>query len=226
MRRFLSRTVIAAAMLMSAGAAQAASVFVGSIANWIANPTQVAADKTFTYVASSGGWTGDELVTISSNLPQNSETLSVDGLSDYIGPQNLMIAYEVAISSSDVFATIALDQDFSGATAVTYKDIFASLADLQANPTPGSGTWALSVIDGAAGSTVALPAIQSIWVRDTITLSASGSVLSVSNTIVQVPEPNGISATAGLAVSGAVLAWMARRRRTNESEPRRLSASP
>ena len=225
MRRFLFRTVVAAAVLMGAGAAQAASVFVGSIADWIANPMQVAADKTFTYIASSGGWTGDELVTISSNLPQNSETLSIDGLSDYIGPQNLTIAYEVAISSSDVFATISLDQDFSGATAVTYKDIFASLADLQANPTPGSGTWALSVIDGAAGSTVALPAIQSIWVRDTITLSASGSVLSVSNTIVQVPEPNGISATAGLAVSGAVLAWMARRRRTNASEPRRLSAS-
>lgn len=224
MRRFLSRTAVAAAVLMGANAAQAASVFVGSVANWIANPTQVAADKTFTYVASSGGWTGDELVTISSNLPQNSETLSIDGLSDYIGPQNLMIAYEVAISSSDVFATISLDQDFSGATATTYKDIFASLADLQANPTPGSGTWTLSVINGAAGSTVALPAIQSIWVRDTITLSASGSVLSVSNTIVQVPEPNGISATAGLAVSGAVLAWMARRRRTSASEPRPLAA--
>lgn len=221
MRRLLFRTVVAAAVLLGAGAVQAASVFVGSVADWIANPTQVAADKTFTYIASSGGWTGDELVTISSNLPQNSETLSIDGLSDYIGPQNLMIAYEVAISSSDVFATIALDQDFSGATATTYKDIFASLADLQANPTPGSGTWALSVINGASGSTVALPAIQSIWVRDTITLSASGSVLSVSNTIVQVPEPSGVSATAGLTASGVLLAWMARRRSANGLRIRR-----
>ncbi len=213
MRRLLCPTVVAAVVMMGAGAAQATSVFVGSVADWIANPAQVSADKTFTYIASSGGWTADELVTISSNIPQNSETLSLDGLSDYIGPQNLMLAYEVAISSTDVFGTISLDQDFSGATAITYKDIFASLADLQANPLPGSGTWALSVIDGAAGSTVAMPPLQTIWVRDTITLSASGSVLSVSNTIVQVPEPNGMTATAGLAGSGVLLAWMASRRR-------------
>jgi hypothetical protein len=211
-RAFIFGTVAAAAVVMlGAGGVQASSVFVGSVADWILNPSQVADDKTFTYVGSSGGWTEDELVTISSNIPQNSETLSIDGLSDYIGPQNLMLAYSVVISSSDVFGTISLDQNFSGAT--TYKDIFASLADLEANPTPGSGTWALSVIDGAAGSTIALPGIQSIWIRDTITLSSSGSVLSVSNTIVQVPEPDLVSATACLAGGSMLLAWLARRRR-------------
>jgi hypothetical protein len=213
-RAFTFGTVAAAAVVMlGAGGVQASSVFVGSVADWIANPIQVASDKTFIYVGSSGGWTGDELVTISSNLPQNSETLFIDGLSDYIGPQNLMLAYNVVISSSDVFGTISLDQNFSGATATTYKDIFASLADLEANPTPGTGTWALTLIDGAAGSTIAVPGIQSIWIRDTITLSPSGSVLSVSNTIVQVPEPDLVSATACLAGGSMLLAWLARRRR-------------
>jgi len=213
-RAFTFGTVAAAAVVMlGAGGVQASSVFVGSVADWIANPAQFAADKTFTYVSSSGGWTGNELVTISSNIPQNSESVSIDGLSDYIGPQDLMLAYAVVISSSDVFGTISLDQNFSGSTATTYKDIFASLADLAANPTPGSGTWALSVIDGAAGSTIVLPGIQSIWIRDTITLSSSGSVLSVSNTIVQVPEPDLVSVTACLAGGSMLLAWLARRRR-------------
>ena len=114
MRRTLFfRTVAAAAVLLSAGGTQAQSVFVGSVADWIANPSQLSGDKTFIYVSSSGGWSGDELVTISSNIPQNSETVSIDGLSDYIAPQELMLAYEVVISSSDVFGTISLDQNFS-----------------------------------------------------------------------------------------------------------------
>jgi len=225
MRRFfIFWTVAAAVVMLGAGGVQASSVFVGSVADWIANPIQVASDKTFIYVGSSGGWTGDELVTISSNLPQNSETLFIDGLSDYIGPQNLMLAYNVVISSSDVFGTISLDQNFSGATAITYKDIFASLADLEANPTPGSGTWALSVIDNAAGSTIAVPGIQSIWIRDTITLSPSGSVLSVSNTMVQVvPEPDMVPATACLAGGSMLVAWLARWRRTVSTHLRRKS---
>jgi hypothetical protein len=189
-------TMAAVVVALGAGGGQASSVFVGSVADWIANPSQFANDKTFIYVSSSGGWTGEELVTISSNIPQNSETVGIDGLSNYIGPQSLMLAYEVVISSTDVFGSISLDQNFSGATATTYKDMFASLADLQANPTPGSGTWALSVVDGAAGSTIALPAIQQIWIRDTISLSPSGSVLSISNTIVQVPEPALVSVAA------------------------------
>jgi hypothetical protein len=216
---FFVRAVAAAAVVLGAGGVQAQSVFVGSVADWIADPVQASGDKTFTYVNSSGGWTNAELVTISSNIPQNSESLSISGLSDYIGPQNLMIAYAVVISSSDTFSSISLDQDFSGATAITYKDIFASLEDLEANPTPGDGTWALSVTDNAAGSTIALPGIKSIWIRDTITLSPSGSVLSVSNTIVQVPEPAMVPATACLAGGSMLLAWLARWRRTRRSLP-------
>jgi hypothetical protein len=205
--------IMTAVMVMQGtGRLHANSVFVGSIADWIANPNQVAGDKTFTYLNSSGGWTGAELVTLSSNIPQNSETLSIDGLSNYIGPQNLMIEYEVVISSTDTFGSISLDQDFSGATATSYTDIFTSLVDLQANPTPGSGTWSLSLIDAAAGSTVALSPIQSIWIRDTITLNASGSVLSVSSTIVQIPEPGLAPVAAGLAGCGMLVAWMAKRR--------------
>jgi len=212
---------VAAAVMLGAGGVQASSIFVGTVAAWAANPTVVAADKTFVYLSSSGSWSGQELVTISSNIPNNSESLSLSGLSNYIGPQNLMLAYQVTISStsSDVFGTIALDADISGATVIAYKDIFASLEDLEANPTPGDGTWALSVIDNAGGSTIALPGIKSIWIRDTITLSASGSVLSVSNTIVQVPEPAMVPATACLAGGSMLLAWLARWRRTRRSLP-------
>jgi hypothetical protein len=180
---------------LSSGALQASSVFVGSLADWIADPVQVAGDKVFTYVDSSGGWSGDELVTISSNIPQNSETVSIDGLSDYIGPQNLMLAYSAVISSTDVFLSLSLDQNFSGSSATTYKDIFTSLEDLQANPVPGTGTWSLSVIDAGTGTTVSLPPLQGLWIRDTIVLDASGSVLSISNTAVQVPEPHVLAAT-------------------------------
>jgi hypothetical protein len=212
---------VAAAVMLGAGGVQASSIFVGTVAAWAANPTVVAADKTFVYLSSSGSWSGQELVTISSNIPQNSESVSLSGLSDYIGPQNLMLAYQVTISStsSDVFGTIALDADISGATVIAYKDIFASLEDLNAHPTPGDGTWALSVTDNAAGSTIALPGIKSIWIRDTITLSPSGSVLSVSNTIVQVPEPAMVPATACLAGGSMLLAWLARWRRTRRSLP-------
>lgn len=201
MRRFFVCACFTIAAL-TAQSGHATSVFIGSIADWIANPIQTSADKTFTYVDSSAGWSGAELVTISSNNLQNSETVSIDGLSNYIGPQALMIAYEVAISSSDTFLSISLDQDFSGANVTTFQDVFGSLADLVANPTPGSGTWSLSVINAGAGTTVGVPPVQTLWIRDTISLSPSGSVLSVSNTIVQVPEPT--VSSAGLLALGSV----------------------
>ena len=219
-RSFVFETVAAAVVMLGAGGVQASSIFVGTVADWAANTTQVAADKTFFYLGSSGSWSGLEKVTISSNIPQNSETLSIGDLSNYIGPQNLMLAYQVTISSSssDVFFSISLDQDFTGATATTYKDIFASLADLQNKPNPGEGTWALSVIDGAAGSTIPLPGLKEIWIRDTITLNSSGSVLSVSNTMVQVvPEPDMVPATACLAGGSMLVAWLARWRRTRRA---------
>ena len=220
-RSFVVGTVAAAAVVMlGAGGVQASTVFVGTVADWAATPTQVAADKTFFYLGSSGSWSGLEEVLISSNIPQNSETLSISRLSDYIGPQDLMLAYQVTISStsSDVFSTISLDMDFSGATAITYKDIFASLADFEANPTPGQGTWARSLINAGGGSTVALPGLKEIFIRDTITLSPSGSVLSVSNTMVQVvPEPDMVPATACLAGGSMLVAWLARWRRTRRA---------
>ena len=225
-RSFVFRTVAAAVVMLGAGGVQASSIFVGTVAEWSLSPTQVAADKTFLYLDSSEGWTGDELVTISSNLLQNSETLTIEDLSDYIGPQNLMLAYQVTISStsSDVFGSISLAQNSSGATATAYKDIFASLDDLQNNPTPGSGTWKLSVIDNTGGSTIALPGLKSIWIRDTITLSESGSVISVSNTMVQVvPEPDMVPATACLAGGSMLVAWLARWRRTVSTHLRRKS---
>ena len=56
-----------------------------------------------------------------------------------------------------------------------------------------------------------LPPLQSIWVRDTTTLDATGSVLSVSNTYVQmVPEP-GTYALAGVGIAVAAARGLRRR---------------
>ncbi|MFN9953600.1 MAG: hypothetical protein ACK55I_10895 [bacterium] len=42
---------VAAAVMLGAGGVQASSIFVGTVAAWAANPTVVAADKTFVYLS-------------------------------------------------------------------------------------------------------------------------------------------------------------------------------
>jgi hypothetical protein len=188
MNRILA--VVFSLSMLSTSFAQ--STFIGSVADWANNPVQTSGDKQFTYLTQSGSWSGAELLTISSNIPLDSHSLSIDGLSAYIGPYTLSVGYELQITSSNQFESMALDVNASGTNTLITKDIFNTLSSFLSGTVPGSGTWSLSLINSSSGSTVSLPPIQTIWVRDTLETSASGSILGISNTIVQLPEPNSL----------------------------------
>jgi hypothetical protein len=215
MNRILPMRRIAAACLSSfvllAGVASAQSTFIGSLADWAANPTQTSGDKQFTYLTQSGSWSNAELFTISSNIPLDSHSLSIDALSAYIGPYTLSVGYELLITSTDnYFQSMSLDVNASGTATLITKDIFATFDAFSTGTAPGSGTWSLTLINSSSGSTVSLPPIQTIWVRDTITADATGSILGISNTVVQLPEP-GMLAPAAIGMGLGV--WGCRRRR-------------
>ena len=90
------------------------------------------------------------------------------------------------------------------------KDIFDTFAAFDSGTAPGSGQWSLSLNNSSAGTTVSLPPIQTIWVRDTLAASDSGSILGISNTVVQLPEPSSLAYIATVLGLGGV---MYRRRR-------------
>ncbi len=71
---------------------------------------------------------------------------------------------------------MALDVIASGTTTLIVKDIFDTFAAFASGTAPGSGTWSLSLINSSTGSSVSLPPIQTIWVRDTISATPSGSI--------------------------------------------------
>jgi hypothetical protein len=198
--------------LLAAGNAHAASINIGNMAAWSATPTWTTGDKTFTYLSSSGSWNGSELLTLSVNILQNSHSLGIVSLSDYIGPQSLSVSYRVDISGISEFKTVALDQNHTGDNVTTYKDVFGSLGDLQTYTTPGAGTLAaLVAINNVAPADAPLPNLQSIWVRDTIVIDDTGSLFGVSNTYVQmVPEP-GTYALAGVGIAVAAAQRLRRR---------------
>jgi len=216
MNRTQSIRHIAAASLTSvvllAGAASAQSTFIGTLANWAANPVQAIGDKQYTYLTQSGSWNNLELFTLSSNIPLNSNSLTVNGLSDYIGPFTLSFGYELLVTNTgNYFDSMSLDVNSTGTTTTVTKDIFDTFAAFSTGTVPGSGTWSLSLINSGSGSTVSLPPIQTVWVRDTITTSPSGSLLGVTNTVVQLPEPSAL-ALAGIAVGcGGAAYWRKRR---------------
>jgi len=209
MNRTKSIRHIAAASLTSvvllAGAASAQSTFIGTLANWVANPVQTIGDKQYTYLTQSGSWNSLELFTLSSNIPLNSNSLTVNGLSDYIGPFTLSFGYELLVTNTgNYFDSMSLDVNSTGTTTTVTKDIFDTFAAFSTGTVPGSGTWSLSLINSGSGSTVSLPPIQTVWVRDTITASPSGSLLGVTNTVVQLPEPSSLAlAGIGAGLGGA-----------------------
>lgn len=186
---------------LSTAFAQAGITTIGTMAAWQGTPAQTLDDKVFTYIASGGGWNGSELIFISSNATADIHSLNLDTLTTYTGPLTLTVDYRVDITSNYVFAGIGLDTDTLSPTTSVYKDVFSSLALLESAVGFGGGDLAaLSSINGFP-SVAALPAIQQIWIRDTIQLNASGQLNSVSNSVLQtVPEPSGI-ALAGLAVA-------------------------
>ena len=216
MNRTQSIRHIAAASLTSvvllAGAASAQSTFIGTLANWVANPVQTIGDKQYTYLTQSGSWNSLELFTLSSNIPLNSNSLTVNGLSDYVGPFTLSFGYELLVTNtSNYFDSMSLSVNSTGTTTTVTKDIFDTFAAFSTGTVPGSGTWSLSLINSGSGSTVSLPPIQTVWVRDTITASPSGSLLGVTNTVVQLPEPSSLAlAGIGAGLGGAAY-WRKRR---------------
>ncbi len=184
---------------------------IGTMAAWQAAPARSLDDKTFTWLASSAGWNGNELIFISSNATVDIHSLNLDTLTSYTGPITLTVDYRIDVTSNDVFAAMGLDTDTLSPTTTVYKDVFSSSSLLESAAGFGAGDLAaLASINGApAWST--LPAIQQIWVRDTIQLNATGQLNSVSNSVLQtVPEPSGI-ALAGLALT-ALAARRLRRR--------------
>ena len=192
--------------------APAQSTFIGSLADWQATPVQTTGDKQFTYLTNTGSWSGAELFTLSANIPLGSYTLGLDGLSAYVGPYTLSVGYELLITNStQYFQSMALDVIASGTSTLIVKDIFDTFAAFASGTAPGSGTWSLSLINSSTGSSVSLPPIQTIWVRDTISATPSGSILGIANTVVQLPEPSSL-ALAGLGASLGGAAYWRRRR--------------
>ena len=209
------RHIVAASLssvVLLAGAASAQSTFLGTIANWAANPIQTIGDKQYTYLTQSGSWDNLELFTLSANIPLNSNSLTVNGLSDKIGPFTLRVGYELLVTNtSNYFESMSLDVNSTGTTTTVTKDIFDTFAAFSTGTAPGSGTWSLSLINSGSGSTVSLPPIQTVWVRDTITASPTGSLLGVTNTVVQLPEPSSLAlAGIGAGLGGAAY-WRKRR---------------
>lgn len=203
--------VLCCVAVLAALPARAGTVPIGTMATWAANPVQVNGDKTFTYLSDSGNWNGSEYLFLASNLALESHSLGML-TSDYTGPKTLSVSYKVDITGPYVFKSVALDQDHTGDNVTTNKDVFGSEQEWLTYTTPGAGTLAnLVAVNNVVPGDALLPPIQSLWVRDTINLDATGSVLSVSNTYVQaVPEP-GTYALAGVGIAVAAARGLRRR---------------
>lgn len=214
MKRLFFTLACCCCLIATASQVRAGSVFIGSVADWAATPTQTLGDKSWVYLGDNGNWSGLEFLTLSTNVPQDSHSLGISALSDYIGPITLGVGYRIDVLSNHWMSSMELDQDHTGNNVTTFKDLYASEADFLANTAPGSGTLAsLSILNGNASSTVGLPMwTRQLWVRDTIVIDASGSVLEVSNTVTQVvPEPGSL-ALAGTGACVAVAGLLRKRR--------------
>lgn len=191
------------------------AVSFGTIDDWQNQPDQTISldDKSFVYLSDSGNWDGQENINLGI-FPPNTHTFGMDALESLIGPSTFWIAYRVNISSVNVFQSVAVDQTVLQAGVTTTKDIFDSLATLNANPGPGTGNVAtLSITDftPTPPPPVPLPGVQTLWVRDTVSLVAGAGVQSIANSYVQVvPEPD----VRLLAGAGVGLAMLAIRRRS------------
>ena len=187
---------------------EASAVSFGSLSDWATTYSGTISldDKNFILLGTSGSWDNSESVNLAFFPALNAHTFGIDSLEGYVGPQTLTIDYRVDITSSNVFAAVGMDQDVLLPGVTTTKDIYASLADLQSAT---NAVATLSIVDFVPipPPPVFLPALQSIWVRDTIQLSTNAAVQSISNTYIQeVPEPG----TLLLAAAGAGLAALRR----------------
>lgn len=185
----------------------------GSIADWVAaqDATISIDDKNFVWLADSGNWTGVENVNLAYVPEVDAHGFGIETLESYTGPLTLSVSYRIDITSSNLFSSVGVDQTIIYPNVTTYKDIYFSVESFNQAGSPGTGTLTLSITNLTANPTppVPLPAVSSIWVRDTIVLDDVGMAQSISNTFVQtVPEPS----TVALAALGIGLSTVLPRR--------------
>lgn len=223
--RFVQRTLFYACLLSAAGSLSLTpsvtqAVSFGNVATWVAAPNSTIglANANFVWLGDSGNWLGTENVNLSYFPLPDAYTFGIDALEDYVGPLTLSVAYRVDITSNKLFSAVLLDQDILVPGVTTTKDIYGSLTELETFTAPGSGTvTSLSIVDFTPfpNPPVALPPVQSLWVRDTIQIASGVGVQSISNTFFQVvPEPgSGLLAAMGVGVTALTLRRSGRRGR-------------
>ena len=232
-----SRVLAGVAMtiaLLTGGQANAAQVIIGSVSNFqnssnLTNPTGTwtLGDKDWTYLSQSGTWNGTESIELLTNADPSLLThqFLVSNLSGYTSPQTLSVGYQVHINGSAgprTFYDARMGEDTSGATVEVWQDIYGSLADFNANLTPGSGTLMTHYsLNGSLPPAGLFPGgLIDIWVRNTLTLSApGGQISSMSDTFRQVPEIDPTSFGSALSLLFGAFGILERRTR------RRLAAA-
>jgi hypothetical protein len=212
-------SVFAVGMVLLASArAEAGFLDIGSVNTFATsssggNPTGTwtLEDKDWTYLDSTGTWTGVEDIQLTTNFDPGvfSHQFLVTNLGSYHSPQTLTLGYQVHINGSLgpgwTFYDVRLGVNTSGATVDVWKDIYYSLADYTANTGTGTGTVKLHSLDGSlAPAEVFPPGLIDLWVRDTVTLSGvGGSLSSFGDTFRQsVPEidPNSFASAFALLI--------------------------
>jgi hypothetical protein len=218
-------------VLLSGGRAMAGLLNIGSVNTFATgssagNPagTWTLGDKDFTYLSSTGTWTGveDIQLTTNFNLSIHSSQFLVTNLGSYNSPQTLTIGYQVHINGSLgpgwMFQDARMSETVSGARVDVWQDIYGSLAAFNANTAPGSGTLMThQSTDGSLPPAGVFPSgLIDIWVRNTVTLSdPGGSLSSMGDTFRQqlVPEIDPNSCASVLALVMGSLGLLERRAR-------------
>ena len=198
---------------------------VGSMLDWSNYTTGVSGtngvqfyDKQFKWLGDSGNWGDFAQMYLSVQPVADTHAMNLIFLNDYQGPITLSLEYEVDIIGPKVFENVALDQTHTENNTQTWKDVYSSLADMEANTAPGSGTLAaLHAVNALVDPHDALlPGVKKIWVRDTIELTdATGQMQSLANTYGQreVPEIDPSSFGSALALVMGALGVVERRTR-------------
>ena len=249
----LSAALAVALALLGGGRSDATTLTIGNVKSFKTGNTPgnlpgtwTLEDKDWTYLSDSGNWnivsgTGTispEVIVLSTNFSTNfaANSFSVGNLDGYHMPNpstplELQIGYQVHINGTQplgpwTFLSSDMGQNFLTKKLEVWQDIYGSLADYNANTTPGSGT--LSTRKSTNGSQDSdqffSPGLIDLWVRNTIKLSAGptggaeGGISSMSDTFIQtnVPEidPNSFGSALSLALGAlAVLERRARRLR-------------
>lgn len=216
----LGSAALVAALAFGAAAPAVAGPFldIGTVAQFAAGGEFTLGDKDFMYLDDSGNWTGIEDIqpTANANPAILSHQFLIGDLAGYSAPITLVLGYQVHINGTGVaqwFRDVFLDSIVSSATVDVWKDVFDSEADYSANTAPGSGTWALSSVNGSTDIEAFPIGLTDLWVRDTIKLSGvGGQISSTANTFRQsVPEIDARAIGGGLALVLGALALLERR---------------